>query len=284
MNLPPISALEMLDALARTGSVAATASELNLSPSAVSHKLRTLEARLGFRLAEAQGRGLRLTGEAHRYVAAIRPGLAALRDAHRGIGAAGGTLDLAVTSGLAATWLAPRLRRFLGLCPDVALTLSSFASGEEPPRADLWIGFTDSPPPGAELLLRVAFFPVCAPELLYEGGGIAIGGLRPDMLLHLDGPADWGRWLEAAGSGLRPGTEGISFTGLLAMYAAAEAGLGLCLGDSLTCARALSTGRLVRPFGTEMPARAAYWIAPPPGGASDPAQAFIDWIKAEIAA
>ncbi len=284
MNLPPLSALEMLDALARTGSVAATAAELHLSPSAVSHKLRTLEARLGFRLAEPQGRGLRLTGEAHRYVEAIRPGLASLREAHRAIGTTRGTLGLAVTSGLAATWLAPRLRRFLALCPGVALTLSSFAGGEEPPRADLSILFTETPPPGAELLLRVTFFPVCAPELLYDGGGLALDGLRPGMLLHLDGPADWARWLEAAGSPLQPGSGGISFTGLLAMYSAAEAALGLCLGDSLTCSRALSTGRLVRPFAMDVPADAAYWITLSSGGGSDPAQAFLKWIKAELAA
>jgi len=283
MNLPPLAALEMLDILARTGSVVATAAEVNLSQSAVSHKLRALEARLGFRLTEAQGRGLVLTGAAHRYVAAIRPALALLRDAHQGIGAPQGALDIAVTSGLAATWLAPRLGRFVGLYPEIALTLTSFAAGEEVPRADLWISFTDQPPPGAEPLLSVAFFPVCSPDFLYEAGGLSPENLRPDMLLHLDRGDDWARWLSVAGVTPAPGQQGLRFTGLLAMYAAAEAGLGICLGDGLTSARALSSGRLVRPFDTELPAPAGYWITPPPGGFGAPAAAFARWIKAEMA-
>ncbi|MFT3688461.1 helix-turn-helix domain-containing protein [Paenirhodobacter sp.] len=40
MTLPPISAIEALDALARTGSVRAAAGAVNLSQSAVSHKLK----------------------------------------------------------------------------------------------------------------------------------------------------------------------------------------------------------------------------------------------------
>lgn len=68
------------------------------------------------------------------------------------------------------------------------------------------------------------------------------------------------------------------------MYAAAEAGLGIGLGDALTSARALSTGRLLRPFEEEIASGKGYWITPAPGGVSAPAQAFLLWLRDEIAA
>lgn len=282
MNIPPLPALDALDTLARTGSVTRTAEHLSLSQSAVSHKLKALEARLGFALTETRGRSVVLTPEARRYVEAIRPALAALQQAHRGVGGTRGALEVAVTSGLAATWLVPRLRGFLSAYPEVSLTLRSVTTTEEPPSFDLWIGFSDAPPAAAERLQDVQFFPVCSPDFLYRREGLSPDSLDAADLLHLDNRTDWAAWLGAAHSSVLPGTSGLMFTGLLAMYAAAEAGLGMCLGDRLTCAHALASGRLVRPFETEIAARAGYWCLSGPGGPSAPAQAFADWVKVEI--
>ena len=283
MQLPPLSALEMLEVLARTGSVSLTADALHLSQSAVSHKLRSLETRLGFALTEPRGRGVVLTAEARRYTAAIGPGLQALRDAHRGLGEARGMLDVAASSGFAATWLAPRIRGFLNLYPEIALNLVSVAAAEDVPRCDLFVQFTAQPPPGAEHLMDVDFFPVCSPDFLFASGGPRLDALTPDMLMHLDNRSDWAEWLALAGSPLAPGGQGIMFTGLLAMYAAAEAGLGICLGDALTCGRALSSGRLVRPFEQTLPPKAGYWILPAPGGLTTPASAFAEWLRSDLA-
>ena len=143
----------MLVALARTGSVRDTAIEVHLSQSAVSHKLKALEQVLGFPLTEPKGRGVVLTGEARRYVAAIRPALALLRDAHNGLDQAKGTLEIAVSSGFAATWLAPRLADFLNRYPAVSLKIRSVAVGEDFSHSDLSIVFTDRPPAGSQRCL-----------------------------------------------------------------------------------------------------------------------------------
>ncbi len=279
MSLPPISALLVLDALARTGSVRATAAEVHLSQSAVSHKLKSLESQLGFSLTTAKGRGVALTSEARRYVAAIRPALALLHEAHNGLDQAKGTLEVAVTSGFAATWLAPRLSGFLNRYPAVSLKLRSVAVGEEVPDCDLAIIFTEDPPQGSKHLFDVNFFPVCSPDFLHKHGSLTPSQITPDMLLHLDTYADWAQWLEGMDQSPKLEGTGLIFTGLLAMYASAEAGMGLCLGDAVTSERALRAGRLLRVFDAKIPARAAYWITPPPGGFTAPAAAFVDWIQ-----
>lgn len=278
MSLPTLSALSVLDLLARTGSVRDTAIAVHLSQSAVSHKLKALETQLGFRLTEAKGRGVVLTSEARRYLAAVRPALEILHEAHAGLDQAKGNLEIAVTSGFAATWLAPRLAGFIERHPAISLKLRSVTSGDDVTQSDLGVVFTDQPPKGSTRLFDVSFFPVCSPDFLHRRAPLSLDNVTPDMLLHLDSRADWADWLSHHGKPLDLEGVGLDFTGLLAMYACAEAGMGLCLGDAVTSSFALRSGRLVRPFKEEVPALASYWITPPPSGFSAPAAAFADWL------
>lgn len=278
MNLPSISALTVLDALARKGSVREAATEVHLSQSAVSHKLKALEQQLGFGLTEARGRGVVLTAEARRYVAAIRPALALLRDAHSGLDQAKGRLEIVVTSGFGATWLAPRLSDFLNRYPSVALTVRSVVAGEERPNSDLSVVFTDRPPAGSQRLFDIKFFPVCSPDFLHKHSPLKSEHIAPDMLLHLGTHSDWAAWLRHKGMSFDLAEGGLIFTGLLAMYAAVEAGMGLCLGDAVTSDHALRSGRLVRPFEDEIMAPASYWIVPASAGFTAPAAAFAAWL------
>lgn len=282
MSLPPISALEALDALARTGSVREAAVACNLSQSAISHKLRALETRLGFALTEAAGRGVVLSAQGRLYLAAVRPGLNALREAHLGVGEARGPLEVGCASGLAATWLARRLGGFRALCPDVSLTLRSLTLGETAQGSDLAVIFTERPPETAVHLLSVEFFPLAQPEAFAARGAPAPHDLMPDMLLHLHSRADWAAWLQLSGASGQTAAGGVRFTDLLALYAAVEGGQGLCLGDSLTGADALASGRLIRPYPARLRVPYSYWAVPAPGGLTAPAAAFLHWIREEL--
>lgn len=282
MSLPPLSALEALEALARQGSVSAAARHMGLSQSAVSHKLRALEARLGFALTRPAGRGVEMTGQARRYVEAIRPALETLRAAQAQVDTAAGRLVLACASGFAATWLAPRIGAFRQLHPEVALTVRSTPAAGDAAQADLAIVFADAPPAGAMPLLDVTFFPVCSPSFFHASGVPKASALSPASLLHLNTRADWAAWLDRVGAdpGLAQG--GVIFSDVLAMLAAAEAGQGLCLGDALTCDAALGAGRLVRPFRQHVAVPGSYWIIPGPGGITGAARAFADWVQADL--
>jgi len=283
MSLPPISALEALDALARTGSVQGAAEVCALSQSAISHKLRALEERLGFALTEPAGRGVVLSAQGRLYLAAVRPGLNALREAHRGVGEARGPLEIGCASGLAATWLARRLGGFRALCPDVSLGLRSVPLDTPSTGCDLSVIFTARPPEGAVHLLSVPFFPVVEPAYFAAVGAPAPEALEPGQLLHLHTREDWALWLRQTGADGAAAAGGMRFSGLLALYAAVESGLGLCLGDSLTCADALASGRLIRPYPGALRTPYSYWAVPAPGGLTAPAAAFLRWMQAELA-
>ncbi len=74
MNLPPLDTLRVFEAAARRGSFNAAAAELNLTPSAVSHRSRTLEDVVQMRLFDRAHRRGALTPVASRYAEAVRRG------------------------------------------------------------------------------------------------------------------------------------------------------------------------------------------------------------------
>ena len=108
MSDPSIGALRALDLIERRGSVAAAAEGLRLTPSAVTHKIRAAEARLGVRLTERGARPDPFRGGVAPAVAA-RPALEALERAAMERWSGPGARTVAAQPGLAAAWLAPRL-------------------------------------------------------------------------------------------------------------------------------------------------------------------------------
>ena len=66
-RLPPLNALKAFEAAARHLSVKKAAVELNVTPAAVSHQIRTLEEYLDVQLFHRYNRALELTSAAHDY-------------------------------------------------------------------------------------------------------------------------------------------------------------------------------------------------------------------------
>ncbi len=286
--MPSFASLEALDRIERHGSVQAAAEALSLTPSAVSHRLRTLEASLGFECVTAKGRGLTLTPRALAYIEATRPALEVLKAATaqaRGRDVINGPLTVAAAPGFASSWLTPRLSGFCDTHPDIALTL---VAGEAE-HADIEIPFLvpGTEPAGAAFLTKPDFFPVMSPALAQRSGLHRIATLAEATFLHLGTRRDWQVWAEACGApeGMieRAAEDGreVIFGDVTLLLSAAKAGLGVSLGDSITCAEALSTGALVRPFAAAAPAERAYYLIKAKGAAITAAP-FADWLMAEI--
>ncbi|WP_447735112.1 LysR family transcriptional regulator [Rhodanobacter soli] len=62
-RLPPLTSLRAFEAAARRSSFKAAAEELFVTPTAISHQIRQLEAHLGLRVLERTPRAVRLTAE-----------------------------------------------------------------------------------------------------------------------------------------------------------------------------------------------------------------------------
>jgi DNA-binding transcriptional LysR family regulator len=119
--------LRVFHAVAEAGSFTHAGDKLNLSQSAVSRQISALEESLDAPLFHRHARGLILTEQGEMLLQTAREIFAKLGFTEALITEsrekARGQLKVATTVGFGTTWLAPRLREFLQLYPEIQLTL-----------------------------------------------------------------------------------------------------------------------------------------------------------------
>jgi len=121
--------LEAVVAVARHGGFRVAARELDMSSSALSHAVASLEARLGVRLFNRTTRSVALSAEGQQFVEEIAPALAAIRtamermDEHRAEPA--GALRLNVPLGAGRMILSPLIHEYMRRYPRVTVDMVS---------------------------------------------------------------------------------------------------------------------------------------------------------------
>lgn len=299
-RVPGLGALRGFEAAARHMSFTKAATEIGVTPAAVSHLVHELEDQLGVKLFARSSRTVRLTaaGEILRVAAAeaiegVGRAVARLREMD---GRA--RLTVTVSAAFASKWLVPRLDRFLLQHPetDVRIEVSSRLVDFAREGVDIGIRFGKGDYPGlrADRLFDETIFPVCSPKLLKGARPLREPrDLRRHTLVHVDWESqgqtwpDWKMWLLAAGVEKQAGAaRGIHFSQTALAIQAAIDGQGVALGDSTLVADDLANGRLVRPFDLSLkgPSQFAYYVVCPESSAGQPlVKAFREWVLAEAA-
>lgn len=137
--------LRLVQAIAAEGSLARASLRLHLTPSALSHHLLALEARLGAPLCERAGRRMRLTAAGARLADAGARVLEALADAERAVNGAEGpkqTVRLATECHTTYYWLPSVLTAYERSSPHVEVRLAP-DTGQRP-VAELLAGQVDA--------------------------------------------------------------------------------------------------------------------------------------------
>ncbi|MGO4851705.1 LysR family transcriptional regulator [Phaeovulum sp. W22_SRMD_FR3] len=288
-QMPALAALRAFAAAAAQGGFSAAARQLNVTPAAVAQQVRALEAELGVALVWRDGRGLRLTPEGEKLAASLSEGFATIQSGLAAARQGAGPRPLSVTlpPAFATQWLMPRLGRFWKAHPDVALSLlpdhrvlDLRAEGVE-----LGIRYGDGHWPGvsAEFLTPAHYIVVAAPDLLT--GTLAGRQLSPADMAALPWvrERDWPeqtQWLEAIG--LDP--KQLRFTEFpteeLALEAARQ-GFGLHVESATLIEADLNDGTLIKVHDFKSDAL-GYYIVSPTGLRRPAAQAFVQWLKAEV--
>ncbi len=287
-RLPPLNALRAFDATARHLTVVKAADELHVTPSAVSHQLRTLEEALGVQLFSRNKTRLKLTPHGEALLPSVRSAFQMIASAAAKLGdpVMGGNLVVSTPVGLSSRVLSRHVGEFLASYPDVQLKLIASNDDKEvySPSVDLCIRYGTGIWPDREvrLLTHVELFPVCSPAMINGQPSIPVDELRSHLLLCEDGGTEWTRWLLAAGmpvTGFRMTEMGNAH---IAMEAAVH-GQGAALGDSLLVGDDLAEGRLVRLFENSVPAKHAYYVVCRKEVCDSPlVAAFIDWIWSKV--
>jgi LysR family glycine cleavage system transcriptional activator len=255
-RLPPLTSLRAFEATARRSSFKAAAEELFVTPTAISHQIRQLEAHLGIRVLERTPRAVSLTAEGRVLYDATASGFAEIAAAVARLRPQKDPAILTLTSTTAflSHWMVPRLAELRGLLPDadVRLHASDAIVALRAGDVDVAIRYGEGPFAGVASvpLCDDVFGPVCSPGL----GLSRLEDLRQATLIHVEGRQvptplpDWPRWCAEAGLSGVDTRAGLRFPDSTLAVQAAIAGHGVAIVSLVLVADALDSGLLVAPF------------------------------------
>jgi len=258
-RLPSFSALCAFEAAARLGSFKHAASELNLSTSAISHQIRTLEEQLGVTLFNRSHNAVSLSDNGAAYYREVEPALSRVENATRTFTDRRLTerLRVSLLSSLSTLWLIPKLDNFHTQHPEIKLELQEDLdevdfrdnSVDAALRYDFhavgqWKGLVSVP------LVEEIILPVCSSLYLKQAGPLTLTSqdLQLNLLVNNKHPDEWDKWFASINCAFR--TEDFKSVSVMdtsnMTLTAAASGLGIALGRTPFVNQLVESGQLVR--------------------------------------
>lgn len=267
-TLPPTHDLACFEAVVRHGGVTRAAEELNLTQSAVSRRIGSLESLLGEKLFVREKQRLTPTPAAEEYAQELSGLLNRIEVATTHFlahGRKGGVLTVACLPTFGSRWLVPRLGRFLAAHPTIDINLISkikpFSFDDEPAHVAIHFGLPHWPGAKLRYLMDEYVVPVCAPSLVPEGPLEDVEDLRRFTLIqHTTRPYLWRDWLRHVGASAVNGLAGPKFEYYSLVIQAALAGIGVALLPEFLIREELDAGLLVMPVARRMRCSEAYYV------------------------
>jgi LysR family transcriptional regulator, glycine cleavage system transcriptional activator len=308
-RLPALSTFRTFEAAVRHLSFAKAATELNVTPAAVSQQIKKLESYLGVALFLRSPNALALTEDAQAMYPKVRAGLdqfaagVEVTQHHQRR-----SLNVTAPPAFAARWLIPRLARFSAAHPDVLVRITSLIGNiDEPdgmlaqstnlidPRSEtsevaIRFGTGLYPAYQVEKLFTPDFVVACSPSLC--NGDLPLQqpeDLRRHVLIHdestlvVESMPNWQAWLKRVGvSGVNV-ERGLRFSNAILTLEAARDGQGVAFVQKQLIEADVSSGRLQIPFSTSLPSRYAYFLVVAKAATTQPVVLdFQQWLREEI--
>ncbi len=285
-RLPPLRALEAFVRIVRLGSAKAAATELGLSPSALSRRVAGLEEFTGKRLFTRQHQAMRLTDDGQAFFNAVSPKLEELAEAIESQVEDGRVLrlHLGVLPLFGSQRLFPRLPELRKLHPRLHIDIDTSPHLEDRVGDTLDAAIILSPEPDTGFTaVRLDHNHVYAITSKFLAEEI---GTAPDLarlskqtfLIHNELPDSFVAWKQAVGlPELEPAAIDHFDSGQLILAAAAQ-GLGIAIMHDDHFVRA-HDDRLAQLFDIEVESPYSYWfICRPRALETRAVRLFHDWI------
>jgi LysR family transcriptional regulator, glycine cleavage system transcriptional activator len=289
LRFPPTGALEAFLATARSGTLRLASDDLNLSISAISRRIQSLESYIGTPLFLRLHHEFRLTPVGERLFTGLSPAfdqlgllMEELRDEQKY------QVNVGVPTSFAIAWLLPRLHKFRAKFPDVELRIDSSGSPREKlgVSLDAIILFANKHDNqiGMHELRSQRAFSVAALGLVDPRSGLSKAIQEQPLLLHSGLPEILPSWLKEVGmKNIPPARLEYYDDGPLILSAAQNRlGIALVLEDMINFYP--RSAELLRPFGECAQTPYSYCLAVKPTSISRAVNWFCDWLIAEATA
>jgi len=291
-QLPPLAGLLAFEVAARYDNFAKAAKELNLTQSAVSHRVRMLESYLGYPLFERLPRGLKLTESGKAYLPSIRKSFEQIFSSTAGIFGRKdkGMLTIRAPVSYTALWLSPIITSFRSLYPGIQIRLTSSVWAEdlasEEIDIDFRLGFGYWPNCVSMPILTETVVPVCNPdnEALKSNQLIQLADIASQPLIHVMGIEDlWMKYFAEANISLVIKASDIHVDSAVAALEIAARSDSIALIQKRFLPAYFSTGRLCTAFNIEMEIEQGVYLVEPdsPKQIKPEAILFREWLEAK---
>lgn len=293
-RIPHFTALRAFEAAARHMSFQKAADELGLSPSAVSHQIRTLEAYLQTKLFIRLTRAIALTEAGEALRPGVEEGFRRIEHAVRQVRSLKTHSVIVISTGpaFAAKWLVPRLYQFEERFPEIEVRITTTARAIDLQREDVDIAIRHGRGNYQELdsvkLFGEAYTPMCVPKLLDNKltplktpQDLAHHRLLHDKgALFPDQIPNWSDWLSKAKVKNVDAYKGKDFQQSDHAIQAALDGAGVLLGRVAIAAPDLLAGRLVMPFDLVLRSNFSFYFVTRKGRQQEkPIAVFLKWLQ-----
>ena len=267
-RLPPLNALKMFEASARNLSFSGASEELFVTPSAVSHQVKTLENFLGVELFHRSNRKVTLTPQGEQYLASVKHAFDEIEMATQRLSATQGAsvVQISVAPNFLIRWLMPRMSRFRALFPDVELQINASMGLLDFNRTStdmaVYYGNGEWDDIEVEFLRKVMLVPVCGPGLLQTGPPLEKpSDLANHTLIYVSKRTwEWDNWLKKAGVEFITPKGSMQLSSSQLTTAAAQENLGVALTDQTLISREIESGKLVVPFDIPLDTKKAFYL------------------------
>lgn len=289
--IPDLSVLQAFECAARHGNFTLAATELNLTQSAVSRQIRTLEDQLGVALFERIRQRVVLSVNGRALLPEVRQLLAQTEDmVLRAMASSDGrrVLSIATLPTFGSRWLMRRLPDFLAQYPGTVVDVASRAEAFdfEVDRFDIAIHYGQPTWAHASCtyLCGETILPVASPGLMARFPIGEPADLATAPLLHLNTrPKLWSEWFHLHSNGIQSAFHGNRFDQFNMIIEAVTAGMGFALLPKYLIEAELKAGDLAvvmdRPISTDN----NYYIVTPEGMRENPvANEFKAWLLSQV--
>ncbi|MGJ8530024.1 LysR substrate-binding domain-containing protein [Maritalea sp.] len=289
-TLPSMNSLVCFEAVYRLGSVTQAAEELNMTQSAVSRRILSMESQLGLPLFRRERKRLFIEPAAERYgqdMSQILSEIEASTSRFITHNQSMGLLTVAVPPTFGSRWLVPKLNGFIsthhGLDLNLVSKIKPFNFDNEDIDIAIHFGMNDWSGAKLDYLMAEHVIPVCAPTLIEDKTPDSIDAILDFPLVHhTTRPKLWNTWSEHFGLAPNRIKSGPRFEHYALVIQAAVNGIGFALIPDFLVRKEILRGDLVVPVGARMKCEEAYYFACPNKLRGDKrVAAFSEWVKRE---
>lgn len=286
-RIPDIELLRAFRQVATDLSFTRAATTMNVTQSAISHRIKRLERQLGKVLFRRTPHEVQLTSAGKVLLTEIDPAVRQLEQVFaQATAEANRVLTIELESAFASNWLTPRLGDFISKHPDVHVKFKfstrepEFSEGTE--LAIKW-GKGNWSGVQSTLLMRSEITPMCAPSLICQTPISFKSDLSRHTLLHDRDTKSWQAWAKSAKVKGLMIEGGHIYDDTLALQQAAIAGHGVALYPVELAHRSIARGDLIMPFPSLVfQGPGSYFLLKRTNKLSRTAQLFARWLQNSV--